>query len=39
MPAPQPITVKLEPKLPPLRKDALAAPLAKQAANGEWQEF
>jgi methyl-accepting chemotaxis protein len=39
MPDPQPITVKSEPKLPPIRKDVLAAPLVKQAANGEWQEF
>jgi methyl-accepting chemotaxis protein len=39
IPAPQPITVKAEPKLPPIRKDVLAVPLAKQAANGEWQEF
>jgi len=40
IPAPRPIPLKTAAaKLPPLPQDALSAPSAKQAANGEWKEF
>jgi len=39
MPAPPSIPLKTAAKLPPLPQDALKAPPAKQAANGEWKEF
>jgi methyl-accepting chemotaxis protein len=34
-----PIEVKRSPRLPPVLGDAINAPIAKAAANGEWKEF